>query len=255
MKTTILLVSAIIMAANPMTSFSQNSDPNQQSSSQFPHKILDHKARAADVSNYSSMSDLTQTVVTYPHIYKIPSQLVETFQNSLRDSEIKYRLHQDPGVSETEIVDFTNRLAKRLGLPDYISATHSQVRHLRMNLALQSPSFMGPGLTHGPINKGDSINDHMSPLQAFHLTAVLIDQKLLNPSYQDPNVDLVQADQKLRHEAKQFALANKTKHALRSTPNYHRLELEQRIYNSATSMSSSEADAILSDALKTLSHK
>lgn len=258
MKNLVFLVVATVVAAFiPMNSSSQNPVPNQPQSTPLPHKALDRKAKAADVTNPETISELTHNVVNYPHYFSMPPEMTQKFENALNDAETKYRLHQDRGVSETEIVDLSNRLIKRFKLPDYIAVTHAQVRHLRMNLTLQSPSFMGPGLSHGPLSKGDSIDDHMSPLQAFHLATTLIDQKFLNPAYQDPKTDLAKADQDIRHQARILRLTqnSQNKHVVIKTTNYHRLELHRLVLSNASAMNSSDADEIMKDALSVLSHK
>jgi hypothetical protein len=53
-----------------------------------------------------------------------------------------------------------------------------------MSLALDSPAFMGRGMTSPNANIHDGINSGMSPLQAFHVGTVLVDQKISDPDFQ-----------------------------------------------------------------------
>jgi len=94
------------------------------------------------------------------------------------------KTHQ--GIREEDIANAVNLLARRFGAPDYAMTNASQVRFLRMHMALTEPTFMGAGMAKPDAKIGDSINDTMSPAQALHLIDVLIMQKRLNPIYQIP---------------------------------------------------------------------
>jgi hypothetical protein len=89
-----------------------------------------------------------------------------------------------------QVADLLNLVGKKLKVPEYARTTPLQIRVLRMNLALTSPLFMGVGLSHKGMKKGDSVDTTLSPLQAAHLFCVMIDQKLSNEDYQDPSIDL-----------------------------------------------------------------
>jgi hypothetical protein len=79
------------------------------------------------------------------------------------------------------LVEAINFLASKLNLPDYSQTSKKQLRELRMRLMLFSPRFMGRGAIAVNVS---AVSEYMSPMQAFHLTQTLVDQKFWQPEYQ-----------------------------------------------------------------------
>ena len=151
-----------------------------------PYKELDRAALLVKNNNDDqSIRGVADAVFSFPHV--LP-RAPEMFENVVKDrlvrAEIAYRNGLDPGVNERDIVKLINSVADKLGVPAYAKTSSSQVRALRMQLALASPAFMAAGLTRQNMKVGDSISERMSPLQAAHLVSSLTDQKLINPEFQ-----------------------------------------------------------------------
>src|SRR5882762_4020620 len=97
---------------------------------------------------------------------KIPSSIDYVIKDRLSWAEMQYRRGLGKGVKEQGIVNFTNMLVDKFGLPTYARTSQRQVRFMRMHLMVHNPLFMGEGATRANMQIGESINDEMSPLQA-----------------------------------------------------------------------------------------
>jgi hypothetical protein len=132
-----------------------------------------------------SVRSLADGVLSFPRPYpRLDAQIEELIKSRLAQAEIKYRHGSEHGVQEADIVALLNEFADKLQLPPYAKTSISQLRVLRMRLALAEPKFMGLGLARQDSKVGDSLNTEMSPLQGLHLIETLIDQKVGNPEFQ-----------------------------------------------------------------------
>ena len=122
---------------------------------------------------------------------------------------------------------------------------------------MTTPSFMGSGLARGEMVKGDSVQTTMSPLQAIHLLQVMIDQKIANPDYQDPSIDL---DSRAVERRKQLDELRRTRndqnsHILLSNSNQKHGEVARAISLGAASMSILDASELIDETLTAMSLK
>lgn len=114
----------------------------------------------------------------------IPPSIDYVIKDRLVFAEMQYRRGLGKGVKEQSIVDFTNLLVEKFGLPDYVRTGPRQVRHLRMFLMLHNPIFMGQGAVRPDIKVGESINEEMSPLQGVHLLLEVLGHKCFDADFQ-----------------------------------------------------------------------
>ena len=159
---------------------------------------LDILARSADVAQPSSIRNLTHEVLIYPHVFSFPRPIAQVLESKLDQAELDYRAGRGRGVDEAQLVAILNLLGARFNVPGYLRTTSVQMRTLRMKLFIASPAFVGAGLNLQQLNRGDSIPSKMSPLQAFHLLNVMIDQKVKNEDYQDPDLNLAASEEARR---------------------------------------------------------
>jgi hypothetical protein len=144
---------------------------------------IENKAAVATTDDPNSIRDLVDELFNLPRAYpRMPSIIADTVKNRLVQAEILYRQGKKPGVREQDIVDVHNDLVDRFEGPRHSKTTLSQVRTLRMWLALSQPKLMGTGIARQ--DGGQTINPTMAPVQAAHLLATLIDQKFINPDFQ-----------------------------------------------------------------------
>lgn len=153
-----------------------------------PYKQLDSAASLVKAdTDQQSIRALADAVFAFPRALPPPPEMILTaVKDRLVAAEIAYRTGKQGGVFERDIVKLVNSLAEKFGVPSYGKTGLTQVRVLRMQLALSSPIFMGAGLTHDKMQVGESVPQQMSPLQAAHLINSLVDQKLINPDFQVP---------------------------------------------------------------------
>jgi hypothetical protein len=219
-----------------------------------PHQRLESSSRQADSSNSAAIEALTHEVLSFPHTYRLPGPLEQVIQIRLARSETAYRNRVGPGVTESQVLDLMNSLAETLRLPDYAKTTPLQIRVLRMALLTQSPHFMGSGMVREGMRTGESINEEMSPLQAMHLFSFMVDQKILNPEYQDPASDpSVLHRQRIRNLKQiQRETAPSAKHLLLRSSNPKGAEIRMAISSGFDSLSIEDASDLLHESLSKL---
>jgi hypothetical protein len=226
-----------------------------------PYKELDKAARLVKNSNdEQSIRGVADAVFGFPRaLPRSPEMIENVIKDRLVRAEIAYRSGIHEGVQEQDIVKFANSVADHLALPSYAKTSAQQVRVLRMQLALSSPTFMAAGLTHENMKVGESISDRMSPLQAVHLLSSLLDQKIINPEYQlEPaeweRVHLASATAKIQQMQK---LQSSDQHA--NAPNkaevrvfHRRRDLHQAILQAGSSLSFTDTMNLIDQAFATL---
>lgn len=219
-----------------------------------PNQRLESSSRLADPSNPATIDALTHDVLSFPHTYRLPGPLEQVLESRLARSETAYRNGVGPGVTESQVLELMNSLAETLRLPDYAKTTPLQIRELRMALLTQSPHFMGTGMVREGMRTGESINEEMSPLQAMHLFSFMVDQKILNPEYQDPASDpaVLHRERMKEFERIQREGAPTEKHLLLRSSNPKGAELRTAISSGFESMSMIDAFNLLSETLNKL---
>jgi hypothetical protein len=220
-----------------------------------PYSQIELKARQVDPADRKSLHALNHAILTANHVYPIPDAVASSFEDRLTDAEFRFRNKSGHGVSEAQMVDLTNWIVDRMHLPGYMKTTAAQVRTLRMKLTLSSPSLMGNTLTGKEIKRGDHIRTEMSPLQALHLFQVMVDQKILNPDYQDPTIDIVAAEKQRTQEREKAAASQPGRKAfVIARPNPKGLEIRRALNSTISDLSIQDALAIVNHALSTLSN-
>jgi hypothetical protein len=219
-----------------------------------PHQQLETLARRATVGDPQSIEDLTSAVVHYPHSCRIPAPVSSLMEFEISRAETAYRSRLGPGISETQILKFMNSLAVQFKLPRYAQVTQAQLRTLRMTLVVQSPYLMASGLTEPKMKLGENIDSVMSPLQALYLIQTMIDQKILNPDYQDQSIDLVTRERANREQLK-AQMQPGAKHGIVRTTNPKHLEMRTALSAAVDSMSVEDGYVVLEQALTAMKLK
>jgi hypothetical protein len=223
-----------------------------------PGKIIDAAARSVNARDDASVRALTEAVFSYPHVFsETLAPIQDMVKAKVTQAELLHLQGTRPGVTEEDVSKLVNTMAGRLKLPDYARTTQSHVRVIRTGLALDSPAFMGRGMTRSDARVGDSINPDMSPLQALHVAAVLVDQKFINPDFQ---VSAVEWDSHVRQKAleriRQAEARKKnpapTRHSIGVRNNPKHDEMRQAFVNGVSSMSDADGLNIATEVLKTL---
>jgi hypothetical protein len=146
------------------------------------------EARAQNVKDgdESSVRLLADEVFNTPHVFgQMPNIVESVVKERLVNAELAHMRGSHPGVREEAIVRLVNSAADKLGAPDFARTNKNQVRFLRMSMLSSTPHFMGKGMVDGSeLKSGEQLDSPLSPLQAAHLIATLVDQKTFNPEYQ-----------------------------------------------------------------------
>jgi len=150
-----------------------------------PYASIEKKATLATPDDPTSIETLADEILRFPRSYpSLPDAVNSVIKQRLVRSELLYRQRKRPGVKEDAIVSTLNGLGERFGAPLHSRTTVSQVRVLRMWLALSEPGFMGAGVVRPGAVPGEPIGATLGPPQAIHLIDILINQKLTNPDFQ-----------------------------------------------------------------------
>ena len=224
----------------------------QMNNRRVPYEKLEEKAHRANALQRESIRNLAHEVLTQPHLHPLPAPIVTLLEEKLTTAEVNFRMSNGPGVNESQLVDLLNSIQLKLGLPTYEKTTAAQVRTLRVKLAMMSPHMMGDTLIGGQkLHKGDHVCTEMAPLQAMHLLEVMIDQKILNPDYQDPSIDLLSAERQHLNESK----STQGKPALQvmdSKQVARKQEVQRAINEAVSAMTIQDVYDIVGHALATL---
>jgi hypothetical protein len=237
----------------------RNNDPWQVGG---PNKVIDSAARELSPENETSVRTLTEAVFsTYPHVFgQIPAPFDSGIKDALTHAELAHLQGSRPGVSEQDVANLVNMWADRLHLPQYAKTSAKQVRVLRMSLAVASPVFMGRNIAD-PGSNSAQINPELSPLQAIHLTSVLLDQKFLDPDYQvtpeewertfqQKQVEKIQRQAALAKAATTSGQPGVYLIAAHSNPKLD--EMRQAFDNGITALSTADTSDLVNSSLRTL---
>jgi len=225
---------------------------------QLPGKLIDAKARAMRADDEASIRAVTDEIFNYPHVLgRLPFALEDEVKRRLVRSEVGFLQGTRPGVREEDIVELFNILSDRLKLPEFAKTSSKQVRALRMTLVLDSPFLMGGRVTDQNIKIGESINPEMSILQAVHLSAVLLNQKFLNPNFQVPPAqwDREFHDKEIERIKEAEAIrrsGQRVEHRLAARENTKRHQLHEALSETGKALSLSDVTDIVEIALKAL---
>jgi hypothetical protein len=228
----------------------------QMTNPQSPMQRLEAKAQLAKADAPNTIEDLSHEVMVSPHLYRFPPSVSDVLEHNLSRAELAYRNHTGPGVSEAQLLTIAGILEKEFHVPTYARTTAAQIRTLRILMVLNNPSFMGAGIMSPGAKVGDSIQPILSPLQAFHLLRVLIDQKVVNPDFQDPSLDIAALhQQRLNQSINQTAPATGSPRSISVRTNPHSAEMRSVISSHAQAMSVEDGYSLANQIIEALGMK
>lgn len=237
--------------------------PNSNNIPRFrAHQAVEEKAHLLQDNNQDTYRALADEIFRSPRGFEVlaiahgigPTKIPAPIDNVIKDrlvyAEMQYRQGTGKAVTEQNIVDLTNMLVQRFGLPDYARTSPSQVRFMRMFLISVNPSFMGKGAVRPNMQVGESISQEMSPLQAVHLLFEVLGHKFFDPNFQmTPETwDIEQAAR-----SNQTTSSNtKTMHSVTASINPKSNEIRSLLVGHIHSMSPVEAYSLANQALESL---
>jgi hypothetical protein len=225
------------------------------------HAEVEEKARLLrdnDQDTYRALADeifkasrgfevLTMTTGIGPTA--IPPSIDYVIKDRLSWAEMQYRRGLGKGVKEQSIVNLTNLLVEKFGLPDYARTSQRQVRYMRMFLMMHNPVFMGQGAVRPNMQVGESINEEMSPLQAVHVLLEVLAHK-----YDDENFQLTPQEWDRKQASRGTQTRTTQTSALQSVVSVNPKEKEIRssLARQTNSMNPVEALSLMDKAFEVL---
>lgn len=213
-----------------------------------PYSKLDAVAATVSPNKLTPLqvTVMADAVFAIPHhglIQQIPAEVSSFVREKFAAYEEAYWKGQHTGIREQDIVTALNGVVAQLNLPEYAKTSQSQIRYLRMWTLQENPRFMGLKMAKGsPTGEPTAISDTMSPLQAYHLTLTLVDQKFVEPFYQ-----VTPAEWENRSPPEPAARSRP--HIGTSWDNPRDFEMQSRVREALSSLSDAQGLAML---LKTL---
>ncbi len=103
----------------------------------------------------------------------VPDRLVK--------AEMAFQTGKTPGITDDKIVTAVNQLAQRFQSPPYAYTNANEVRRLRIKMLAVYPHLIGRGATSKRDDSKPHFDKTMSPVEAFHITAILYIAENLQP--------------------------------------------------------------------------
>lgn len=150
--------------------------------------LIDEKALQAKNNEEAAVRALADEIFKAPEFALLPTEDRDAMKARVVSHELAYRSGNSEGIREENIVLTVNELADKFGAPDYARTSALQVRVLRAGHLKDYPNFIAQETSSGgkilEASIGDSVSPIMSPLEAVFMTAVMLEQKILNENYQ-----------------------------------------------------------------------
>lgn len=114
-----------------------------------------------------------------------------SIKDRLVTAEMSYQ-NGNTGIDEERVVAVVNQLADRFKAPPYAYTNIAEVRKVRVRMLTLYPELIGRGPAVTRDDSRPHFEEKMGPIEAFHLTATLLYQKVFNPEYQLSTVEIQQ---------------------------------------------------------------
>lgn len=139
------------------------------------------KMKAGDAMAAGALAD---AVFAHHRLDSEVSMLIPTMKDRLVQSEVDFQNGKHKGITEENVASAVNDLADRFGAPDYAHTDVQEVKRLRVRMLTLFPGLIGRGSAATRDDSKPHFDAVMSPIEAFHITATLIHQKVFNPEFQ-----------------------------------------------------------------------
>jgi hypothetical protein len=233
------------------------SSPTQAERKISPFERLYVTSVAAQKGESDAIDNLADAILTDFVPLEIPADLRGAVKTRLVRAELNYR-GGGRGITEADIARTINNLVDKFEAPQYAKTSSRQVRYLRLSMMGVFPEFsrQKPETTKGRQgNVPTSISPWLSPLEASFLTALMLQQKLLNEDYQVEPKDWGEHLQRKNLEMwrtyhEHRGVVNSSSAPLRAVPlSSKSAEIRQSIEAGASTMTSADVADIVTTVL------
>lgn len=112
------------------------------------------------------------------------SASASSVKERLVSAEIDFQNGTGDGIETKNIATSINQLVENLKLPAYAATNVAEVNKVRLRMLTLYPDLIGRGSAAKRNNSRPSFAEKMSPVEAFHIAATLLRQKVFNPEFQ-----------------------------------------------------------------------
>jgi hypothetical protein len=170
-----------LVALIGMTALSASAQPRER---ELPWKVSNLKAIDAESGDPALIDRLADDALTGSQLFEMAGATNPDLKAALVNAELEYINKKHSGVTDANVADAMNALAKLVGAPPFAYTDKTEVRRLRMRMMLIMPALFARELRRTEKNGKSHIRENMSPIESVYLFARLIDQKISNPAYQ-----------------------------------------------------------------------
>jgi hypothetical protein len=227
-----------------------NPPPVSNDAASNPLVAINQKARAARSGDETATREFVDEMFRMFDFATEFAELDESVKDRLVQAQLNYSGKRGKNsCSEQRIVHAVNRLADRIGTPAYTRTNVFEVRRLRANLLLITPELQGPRYKTD-LRQGQKQKPLMSPLEAFFVAGMLIQQKRHNPEYQLTNTEWIalHGGKRIEGGSKKFDDEMKQRHVASTRTE----EVRQAVYKGVGSMSPFDLLQLPAELLDTL---
>ncbi len=177
-----VVMTLVALLPGSMAAYSQQNQPDRSVKATTPEQI-DNLAKRAKEGTEQDVRDLTDALLAQASVLSDVGNAFDLKQRVV-SAELKFRQGNHKAIAEKDVAEAINRLATKMSLPPYAHTSKSEVRRLRVRLLTVFPHFIASDAPPKADGTFEAVDEVMSPVQAAFAAAVLIQQKLSNPTFQ-----------------------------------------------------------------------
>jgi len=188
-----VIVGACVIYASAIQSSASTSTTNVQPDPNWMR--VDRAARNAANGDEAAVRTLVNEVFADNGIDEKIVATAGAVPDRLVAAEIAFQKGKTAGIGEGSVVNAINQLALRFNAPEYAFTDVKELRRLRLKMLTVYPGLIGRGSAATRDDTKHHFDAGMSPVEAFHVTATLVFQKLTNPEFQFSRKEIDSAPQ------------------------------------------------------------
>jgi hypothetical protein len=168
-----------------ITAAAQKPDsPSKPAAAEKSWDRVNRLSRQLKADDQETTGELVDAVMAHHGIDPAVSAIVPSMKDRLVRAELEFQSGRSKGVAEEDVVNAINDLGRKVKAPDFAQTNTAEVRQVRLRMLTLFPAMIG----RGPSATRDDSNPHfdksLSPIEAFHVGATLVTQKMFNPEFQ-----------------------------------------------------------------------
>lgn len=183
----VVALTAVLIAVSALLFTSMKAKANAMPSdagSNSDLRTLDKLAASSENSDSAAHRELVLGVVRAVGVDKEVTEAADSIVDRVSKTETAFHSDKGHSVSEQNVAAAINDLARQINAPKYAFTSKAEIRRLRVHLMFQTPNLIGRRSALDDKSSRQRLADRMSPAEGFYVFAMMVRQKMLNPSYQ-----------------------------------------------------------------------